>query len=483
MSARLRHVGRSRTARVRPPNRTALARAVRAACARPRNPGSAADPRPARVLAVLLALATVAGVACCWLAPETGPILVALAGLVLVSVRTGLAFAGRCPTDAGTEEPQLGPRFSIVVALHREDDVLAGLLAAIDRLDWPDSLRETVLVVEEDDTITREALSRLAPQHGFRLLLVPDVAGPRTKPRALETARPFLTGQIVTVYDAEDRPDPAQLQAAAAAFATGGPGLGAVQAPLIACPVRDSWIQQQFALDYAVWFRAVLPGLARLSGCLPLGGTSNHVRRDVLEAVGGWDPWNLTEDADLGVRLARAGWRTGLIAPPTCEECPPRLSAWTGQRARWVQGHLQTLAGHLGSLTGCWRDLGWRGMAGLCLGLLVGPLAAVVRVATLPGLLLAVARGDGWVLGLWIAAHALEAVAAAVALRRDGRWWLAWQVLGWPVYHSCQMLAAIRALGAVFCQPHHWCKTEHGARALPAPEAAPRRRLFTARLP
>lgn len=483
MPARLRHAGRSRTARVRPPSRTALARAVRAACTRPRSPGSAADPRPARVLAALLALATVAGVAGCWLAPWTGPAALALAGLMLVAVRTGLAFAGRCPADTGTELPELGPRFSIVVALHREDDVLAGLLAAIDRLDWPASLRETVLVVEEEDAITREALRRLAPHHAFRLLLVPDVAGPRTKPRALEAARPFLTGQIITVYDAEDRPHPAQLQAAAAAFATGGPGLGAVQAPLIACPDRGSWIQQQFALDYAVWFRAVLPGLARLSGRLPLGGTSNHVRRDVLEAVGGWDPWNLTEDADLGVRLARAGWRTGLIAPPTCEECPPRLGAWTGQRARWVQGHLQTLAGHLGGLRGCWRDLGWRGMAGLCLGLLVGPLAAVVRVAILPGLLLAVARGDGWVLGLWLAALALEAVAATVALRRDGRWWLAWQVLGWPVYHSCQMLAAIRALGAVFCQPHHWCKTEHGARARSRAGALPGQGLFTPRLP
>ena len=483
MPARLRYAGRGSTARARPPNRTALARAVRTACNRLRSPGSAADPRPARVLAALLALATAAAVAGCCLAPRTGPILLALLGLMLVAVRTGLALAGRVTTGTGTEEPELGPRFSIVVALHREDDVLPGLLAAIDRLDWPASLRETVLVVEEDDTITREALRRLAPRHGFRLLLVPDVAGPRTKPRALEAARPFLTGQIVTVYDAEDRPHTAQLKAAAAAFATGGPGLGAVQAPLLACPVRGSWIQQQFALDYAVWFRAVLPGLARLSGCLPLGGTSNHVRRDVLEAVGGWDPWNLTEDADLGARLARAGWRTGLIAPPTCEECPPRLRAWTGQRARWVQGHLQTLAGHLGDLPGCWRELGGRGMAGLCLGLLVGPLAAVVRVAALPGLLLAAMRGDGWVLGLWLAALALEAVAAAVALRRDGRWWLAWQVLGWPVYHSCQMLAAIRALAAVFSQPHHWCKTEHGARAVAAPEAAPRRRLFTPRLP
>lgn len=385
------------------------------------------------------------------------------------------------------QQPQLGPRFSIVVALHREDDVLPGLMSAIDALAWPAHLRETVLVVEEDDALTRDALRRLAPHHAFRLLLVPDVAGPRTKPRALEAARPFLTGQIITVYDAEDRPDPAQLQAAAAAFATGGPGLGAVQAPLLACPKRSSWIEQQFALDYAVWFRAVLPGLARLSGCLPLGGTSNHVRSDVLEAVGGWDPWNLTEDADLGVRLARAGWRTALIAPPTREECPPRISAWCGQRARWVQGHVQTLAGHLSDLPACWRQLGWRGLAGLGLGLLVGPLAAMVRIAALPALLVSLVQGQLLVLGIWLAAFALEAVAAMVALRRDGRWWLAWQVIGWPLYQTLQMVSAIRALIAVFRQPHHWCKTEHGLRAGHPADAASTdpepTRAFTVHLP
>jgi hypothetical protein len=361
----------------------------------------------------------------------------------------------------------------VLIALHREDDVLDGLLEAINGLVWPADRLETLLLVEEGDTVTLEALARLGNRHSFQQVVIPDVAGPRTKPRALQTGLAFARGEIICVYDAEDRPDPHQLLAAAVAFERGGAQVGVVQAPLVAEPDAGSWIAAQFALDYAVWFRVVLPFLARLSAFVPLGGTSNHFRRAALDAVGGWDPWNLTEDADLAVRLARGGWTTVLIAPPTLEETPPHLAAWLRQRARWIQGHLQTLSVHLRAPQACWRGLGWRGFAGLVVGLGIGPLAGLWRLAALVTLPVQALGGHGTALALAAAGLVCEALAAAAAVGRDGRAAL-WAALpGLPLYGVLQGVAGLLALRGALASPHCWAKTEHGARARVAPSCLP----------
>src|SRR5262249_14380536 len=159
------------------------------------------------------------------------------------------------------------------------------------------------------------------------VVIVPHAA-PRTKPKALNAGLARARGEFVVVYDAEDRPDSQQLLAALAAFEDGGPQLAAVQAPLAVDNADASWIARPSAVESAIWFRDRLPFVAHLGLPLPLGGSSNHFRTEALHAVGGWDPFNVTEDADLGYRLARERYKMGVIAPPTWEEAPIGFNAW-----------------------------------------------------------------------------------------------------------------------------------------------------------
>jgi glycosyltransferase XagB len=360
---------------------------------------------------------------------------------------------------------ELAPPWTILIAVYKEKDSIDQLLKALDLLDWPKDKLDILFACEADDFETLEALDQAKCAIAYRVIRVPR-GGPRTKPNALQTALPFARGRFLSVYDAEDRPDPMQLRDAFAAFLAGPSNLAVVQAPLVTDNDQESWIAQQFALDYAIWFRVVLPALVRLSGLLPLGGTSNHFRISALHSVGGWDPWNVTEDADLGVRLARQGYRAGLIATPTYEEAPPRLQGWVKQRGRWIQGHLQTLGVHTREPIRLYRSLGPSGVCAFLLGLGVGPLSAIAIVPFWVMGLCSLFSGaspivaTGMVFGLL--AHV---AAAALAISRDGRARLWWAVLGLPVYHLLQLPAVGRALFRVTFTPSIWDKTDHGAAA------------------
>ena len=111
-----------------------------------------------------------------------------------------------------------------------------------------------------------------------------------------------------------------------------------MQARLAIDNASDGWLSRHFAAEYAGQFDVFLPALAKLRLPLPLGGTSNHFRADVLRKVGGWDPFNVTEDADLGMRLARFGYRTGVIGSTTWEEAPVAFSAMAATAHALVQG-------------------------------------------------------------------------------------------------------------------------------------------------
>jgi glycosyltransferase XagB len=359
----------------------------------------------------------------------------------------------------------IAPDWSVLIALYNEADSVAGLVQAISQLEWDPKKLDVIFVCERDDRPTLEALTRLRRYHRFRIVRVPS-GGPRTKPNALQTALPFARGRYLSVYDAEDRPDPLQLRAAFQAFIDGTPQLAVVQAPLVSWNDQESWIARQFTLDYAIWFRIMLPFLSRLSGVLPLGGTSNHFRTDILRQVGGWDPYNVTEDADLGIRLGRQGYQAALIDTPTFEEAPPRIGAWIKQRGRWIQGHIQTVSLHLRQPIKLVSQLGFAGLASFVLGLGMGPLAALY---TLPSLI-----GAGFVLcdthattvdlvvlgGL--SSHWLVAV---IATRRDGRKKLWRACFTQPLYFGLQSVAACRAVWRVVFTPSFWDKTDHGCAA------------------
>lgn len=379
------------------------------------------------------------------------------------------------------------PAYSLLVPLYREATAAPGLVAALSRLDYPAHRLEILFITEADDEATRAVLTASQMTPVMRILTVPDGL-PRTKPRALNYALQFTSGDLIAIYDAEDQPAPDQLRAAAAAFAAAGPKLACVQAPLVIYNAGKTVLTRQFALEYAALFDAVLPALQRLGLPLPLGGTSNHFRRDVLEACGAWDPYNVTEDADLGFRLARFGYDVAIITPPTAEEAPPEFGDWLNQRTRWLKGWMQTYFVHMRAPRQLWRDLGaWRFLgfqavlAGMILSALVhpwfyglvawdwgvnghSPLAALSEPLDAPRLL--------WVfcvlnLGL---SYACSMALATLARARRGEKTSFSTLAFLPVYWLFISAAAYRAIGELIVRPYYWAKTEH--RGVPVSELA-----------
>ncbi len=233
------------------------------------------------------------------------------------------------------------PYYSVLVALHHEVDVVPQLVEALCGIDWPKSKLEVKLVCEADDRQTLDAIAagRLPPH--FEVVRVPPGL-PRTKPKALNYAVPLIKGELVVLYDAEDRPHPLQLREAWHRFQHGAETLACVQAPLEISNGAKGIIPLLFAFEYAALFRGLLPWLSGRRVLLPLGGTSNHFRVSALKAVGCWDPHNVTEDADLGLRLARFGYSTETISLPTLEDAPEAWSIWLPQRTRWFKGWTRT---------------------------------------------------------------------------------------------------------------------------------------------
>jgi len=233
------------------------------------------------------------------------------------------------------------PRYTVMVALYREAPVVGQLIACLERLDWPRALIDIKLVCEADDQETIAALTAHQPGPQFEIIAVPPI-GPRTKPKALTYALSCARGEFLAIYDAEDRPHPMQLREAHATFLKGPPELACLQAPLIIANARQSPLSALFSLEYSALFRGLLPMLARRRMPLPLGGTSNHFKTTILKEAGGWDPYNVTEDADMGLRLYRLGYRSDVLTCQTLEDAPVEVPVWMAQRARWFKGWLQT---------------------------------------------------------------------------------------------------------------------------------------------
>jgi cellulose synthase/poly-beta-1,6-N-acetylglucosamine synthase-like glycosyltransferase len=366
------------------------------------------------------------------------------------------------------------PTYSVLVPLFREAGVVRQLVQGIARLDYPCDRLEVLFILESIDAETAAAFAEVKLAPHMRIVTVPDGA-PRTKPRALNYALTEATGDYVVVYDAEDLPEQGQLKQAIAAFRAGPANLGCLQARLNVYNPKAGWLATQFAIEYSALFDRLLPALERLGLPVLLGGTSNHFPRRVLDGVGGWDPFNVTEDADLGIRLARLGWHVGVLRSTTWEEAPPCWPVWLKQRTRWLKGWMQTWLVHMREPRALWRTFGaWR-FAGfqLLMGALL--LSALVHpwffVLCLPRLL------ETWLLGgtmpyaeqvLWgvVAFNLVAGYVAAIVLgqrsvaRRHAS--LAMRsCLLMPFYWLAISIAAYRALGQLVRAPHLWEKTDH----------------------
>lgn len=407
-----------------------------------------------------------------WLATSLFALLfLAVAGLRLLAFLPVRAIGpARLPEIADCDLPV----YTVLVPLFRETEVVGQLVAALDAIDYPAAKRDIKLVLEASDMETRRHVQDLRLPEGFEVLFVPDQQ-PRTKPKALNYALAFARGSLVTIYDAEDIPDPGQLRLAARTFAASPPDLACLQAPLTFYNARDGWLTRQMTIEYAVLFDLVLPSLAAFGLPMPLGGTSNHFRIEALRSAGAWDPYNVTEDADLGLRLARLGWRTGVIAAPTREEAPASLGVWLGQRVRWLKGWMQTLLVHSRAPLRLWRELGSLGMiaaATFTLGVVVSALAypfclGYVLGSALFGNLLppdptvtaAALMGANLVVLVLGYGAALASGLVAVLRRKPA---LAVGVLTMPFYWLLVSAAGWLALVELIVAPFRWNKTRHG---------------------
>ncbi|MBC7288707.1 MAG: glycosyltransferase, partial [Armatimonadetes bacterium] len=252
------------------------------------------------------------------------------------------------------------PTYTILVPLHREASVLGDVVRALSSLQYPAEKYEVLLLLEEDDAETRAACDALELPPNFRPVIVPHSL-PKTKPKACNYGLELATGEYLVIFDAEDRPEPDQLLKAAAAFRKLPRRVVCLQAKLNYYNPRQNLLTRLFTAEYASWFDLFLPGLTARGGPIPLGGTSNHFKTAVLRRLGGWDPFNVTEDCDLGVRLHKHGYRTAMIESTTWEEANCRLRSWIRQRSRWVKGYMQTYLVHMRRPLLLLRQLGWDG--------------------------------------------------------------------------------------------------------------------------
>lgn len=380
--------------------------------------------------------------------------------------------------DAVREADRELPTYTILAPLYREAHMLRPLLHALSRLDWPAAKLDVKLILEAADTETITAAQALRLPANVELVVVPDTA-PRTKPKALNFALPLALGDHLVVYDAEDRPEPDQLRRAYQAFRSGPPNLATVQARLNIYNPEANWLTRQFTVEYSALFDGLLPLLDAMNLPIPLGGTSNHFRVEALKWLQAWDPYNVTEDADLGVRLSRSGYRCAVIGSTTYEEAPVRLGGWVRQRTRWLKGFIQTWLVHMRAPRTLLRELGLRGflafqimIGGTILSALAHPwFYGLLAMELAGGRLLALPQTvlglPFWTVSLFslVAGYATAMGLGALALRQRGLDRLLWQVPLMPLYWLLISIAAYRAVWQFVVAPFKWEKTDHGSRA------------------
>lgn len=380
---------------------------------------------------------------------------------------------------ASKEKPLAGrpparrPKISVLVPLFREKEIAGALIRRLGRLTYPKALLDVVLVLEEHDDVTRQTLAQTRLPAWMRVIRVPAHEGLTTKPRAMNYALDFCRGDIIGVWDAEDAPVPDQLETVAARFADAPEDVVCLQGVLDYYNPRTNWLARCFTIEYASWFRVVLPGIARLGLVIPLGGTTLFFRRDKLEELGGWDAHNVTEDADLGVRLCRAGYRTELIDTVTFEEANCRPWPWIKQRSRWLKGFMVTYLVHMRNPYQLFRDLGlprFLSLQAFFIGTLCQFLLAPVLWSfwlVLLGLqhpvqTLVSAPTTMIATGLFVCAEFLVlCIGIASVAAPERRFLLRW-VPTMPLYFPLAAIAAYKALYELVLRPYYWDKTQHG---------------------
>jgi cellulose synthase/poly-beta-1,6-N-acetylglucosamine synthase-like glycosyltransferase len=364
------------------------------------------------------------------------------------------------------------PTYTILLPVFREASVIDLLMENLRRLDYPASKLEILLLLEEEDEETLEAARAAQPPETVTFVIVPD-GMPRTKPRACNFGLFFARGEFLVIYDAEDRPDPDQLKKVVIAFQRGDEKLICVQAALNYFNGSQNFLTRMFTLEYSYWFDYMLPGLDRLKLPIPLGGTSNHFRTDALRQVGGWDPFNVTEDADLGIRASAEGYRVGVVNSTTYEEATSRVGNWLRQRSRWIKGYMQTTLVYARNPFSLVKRVGLKNALGFAM--LIGG-TPLTFLCTLPMWFLFV----GWlvldlpldafypktllvigIINLFVG-NALMIGVNMIGVMRRRYYGLLPFAFGNPLYWMLHSFASYKALWQLITKPFYWEKTNHG---------------------
>lgn len=371
------------------------------------------------------------------------------------------------------------PPYTILVPAYNEPEVVGDLIGAMANLQYPRDKLQVLLLLEADDDVTISAAEECAESDAITIVLVPP-ADPRTKPKACNYGLHFATGEIVTIFDAEDLPEPLQLRRVVVAFRDLPDDVACVQAKLVYHNGHQNILTGWFTAEYGLWFGYLLPGMMGSTSPIPLGGTSNHLRRDVLAEIGAWDPFNVTEDADLGLRIAANGYRTAVIDSHTLEEANSDPINWIRQRSRWYKGYLQTWLVHIRRPVRLYRTLGLRGFARFNLVLAGTPIIAVLNLAfwliTMIWFLGQPAVVEEW-FPVYIYFPALVALVFGnaatlymnlIALREDDRSDLLGAALTVPLFWLMMSIAAAKGCYQMIRNPSYWEKTFHGLAEKPA---------------
>ncbi len=394
-----------------------------------------------------------------------------VAFMIAAAWRILLILASRTddPPFVATSSPL--PIYTILVPLHDEAEIVPELINRLRRIDYPADSLDGIILLEAHDHRTIQAVHDAPRPTWLNYAIVPPGV-PTTKPRALNHGLTLARGCLLTVYDAEDEPHPFQLRQAAQKFSDDEEKrLACLQAPLRvrADPrSRSRFLDRQFAVEYASLFEVTLPGLTRFGLPLPLGGTSNHFRTDILREVQGWDAWNVTEDADLGFCLWCEGWRLDTLTLPTWETPPGGLADWLPQRARWLKGYMQTLGVHTRKPS----ELGWRGLVTLAMTIGMSLLSASIHAPALAWVLVAVTEAALTNMAPAIPMLAVLVLATGtlvaclngyIGSRRAGVPYTFTDMIMSPIYWSLLTLAFSHAVWRLIREPFKWDKTRHRA--------------------
>lgn len=364
------------------------------------------------------------------------------------------------------------PVYTILIPLYQEEVVIGQIIKAMSAIDYPKNKLDIIITLEEYDLPTINAIKEANPPKYFKTLILPDVQ-PKTKPKALNVAFLRAKGEFLVIYDAEIIPDANQLKKAFLAFKK-YPEIGYLQTRLDHYNAEQNIITRLFNAEFSFYYDLFLPGLEKLGFPVPLSGHSTHFRKSALDKIGAWDPYNVAEDCDAGIRLYGAGYKTGILDSFSGEEATSNLTSWIKQRTRWMKGFMQTSIVHLRHPYHFKNEVGgWRNFFAF---LLIVPGTVLINFLNL----------FNWIiLLLWVITHSeiIKSFFPAQILYisvfsfilgnlvfiylnilgvfgRQKYSLVKYMILS-PLYWILLAIATVRAVAQIITKPHYWEKTKH----------------------